>query len=89
MKAGDPGMPGVVGLDAADLASAVAEPVVISSPLLSPIRSLVSPSSMATVLPARLRPTWMRWRATWMPLEKAAVNQPFLAAQPCKRGHPG
>ena len=41
--------------------------VVISSPCWSMTRSVVSPSSMVTVWPAWLKPTWMRWRATWMP----------------------
>src|SRR5260221_10969392 len=31
------------------------------------MRRLVSPSWMVTVLPAWLKPTWMRWRATWTP----------------------
>jgi hypothetical protein len=41
--------------------------VVRSSPLPSMTRSAVSPSSMVTMRPACGRPTWMRWRATWMP----------------------
>ena len=39
----------------------------ISSPCWPMIRSVVSPGWMVTVCPAWLKPTWMRWRATWMP----------------------
>src|ERR1022692_558002 len=31
------------------------------------IRRVVSSSSTVTILPAWGKPTWMRWRATWMP----------------------
>lgn len=41
--------------------------VVTSSPCWPVTRRVVSPSSMVTVWPAWLKPTWMRWRATWMP----------------------
>jgi hypothetical protein len=41
--------------------------VVISSPCWSMIRRLVPPVSMITMFLAWLKPTWIRWRATWMP----------------------
>jgi hypothetical protein len=54
--------------------------VVSSPPLWSMTRRVVSPSSMVTILPAWEKPTWMRWRATWMPprLETLPLNgQPW------------
>jgi hypothetical protein len=41
--------------------------VVSSSPCWPMIRKVVLSSSAVTILPAWGKPTWMRWRATWMP----------------------